>query len=291
MNNKENVIAKKISKFLIGRVKLTPKIEAIHQKNNQQHKKYLDKVLALFNPLISKTNNYKNISYKIQKGSNLNFYQTNNKGNSNLILEVKFNRLVNNTSISVVNKPYMDVVFYKSKCNLKEKLESLSFIGEISKYLLKNESKISSKLVSFTNDFIKWKQPLIIKLNKLLKKDNELQNTSKNIHLPYFIKYLKEGITLNSSIPNIKPIPYSFDVDWEDRIENITKIQLLNDKEIKFTYLDDSNNLQTHSIFPEDNIQSFIKDEFLGKGLLPYIATPKVYPEFLKILNQQLKKL
>ena len=113
----------------------------------------------------------------------------------------------------------------------------------------------------------------------------------KNIHLPYFIKYLKEGITLNSSIPNIKPIPYSFDVDWEDRIENITKIQLLNDKEIKFTYLDDSNNLQTHSIFPEDNIQSFIKNEFLGKGLLPYIATPKIYPEFLEILNQQLKKL
>jgi hypothetical protein len=290
MNSKEKNFLKKISKLVFKRVNVTRKAKILWAKNIQQHQKYINKSLSIFNPLISKLSKYKNISYKFKKNHIFEFYYSDNQNKSQLIFSITLFSLLTPTSMSIIKPPYIEVNYFKNNNNLKEKLEILSFVGEISRYLLKNNSTITSKLISYSNNYMKFRQPIIIKMNKLTKESSILKTTTKNIHLPYFIKYLKEGLSLNLKSPYTDH-PYFFPTDDPDKgnLKNITKIQLLNNNEIEFTYLDDSNNSQTYSIFPKDNIQSYIKYNFLGEGILPYIDTPKVYVKLVDLIFNRIE--
>ena len=289
MNNKEKTFIKKFKKLVLKRVNVYRKARKLFVKNNQQHKKYIDKTLILFNPLLSKVDKYKNISYKLKKGHIFSFYYSSNKENPELILEITIRSLLSPTSLSMVKEPYIDIDYKNNTKDNKNKLEPLSFVGEISKYLLKNELKIVSKITSYTNNYFKWKQPIDVKIKKLTEEYKTYEIILKNLHLPYFIKYLKEGFILNPTSPYTDARYKFFTGSTYGWIKNITKIQLLNDKEIKFIYLDDSNNLQTFSLFPEGNIQSYIKKYFLGEGLLPYIDSPKIYVKIVRSLFEEIE--
>ena len=285
MNSKEKNFLKKISKLVFKRVNVTRKAKILWGKNIQQHQKYINKSLSTFNPLISKLSKYKNISYEFKKNHIFEFYYSDNQNKSQLFFSITLFSLLTPNSVSKLKPPYIEVNYFKNNNNLKEKLEILSFVGEISRYLLKNESKIIFKLNSYANNYIKFRQPIIIKMDKLTEESKILKTTTKNIHLPYFIKYLKEGLSLNLKSP-YTDLPFFFITNDPDigNLKNITKIQLLNNNEIVFTYLDNSNNSQTYSIFPEGNIQSYIKHMFLGEGILPYINTPKIYTKLVDLI-------
>ena len=284
MTEKDRAFKQKYLKLFFKKQNTRSSFKKLLNKHQNNYLNYISKVNKVFNPLLLKINNNPEFLYKIstKKFGFEVYYINNNK--EELILELYIKNLLIPQSKSLIGEIDIDLNFYKNtNINIEKKLKCLILVGDISKYLIKDKAKIISKLTSLSNNLLKKQLPLKSKIFLLQEKYVKEYNIVKNYHAYQLFEYLNKGVELNLTHPLIEK-PYSLSSKITPPIQNIKEVKLINSKEIKFTHLNNLNNLATTTL-KRENLLTFIKDEFLSSPFIEYITYPKIYPEIVHEIN------
>lgn len=257
-------------------------------KFSKNYTSFLSNIRKTLNPVFNKIKSNDQFSYKIEKDNIIKIFKSIPNTSPDLILEITFLNL-SPTIFNLDNTKSigLHLNYYNSSKDFKWELEKSIFLGEISKFILKNESKVLNKIDQLYKAKLKVITPIIKKITNLNELFTQYTNFNKNFLHTYILKDLKTGISLSLKSFNSSIIhPYNLTID-SINYKNIIKIKLLESNELLITNIGDSSNTEQTHIINLNDIQENIKTRIISSKLIPYITSPQVYVELRSFLSNK----
>lgn len=277
---------KKLTNLYLKQQKIQSKSSSINTKLSKFYEKYLKQIDNVFIPLIKQSNSNPQIQWKVSSLSQKPIYCLQciklipNTNSYELILDISIYNLKTPNKINIKD---IKLNSYKTSNNFEWELEKNILIGEISKYFIKNQSKILSKINNSLTFYFNKLELLFPTTQKYHELTSRVANEIIDYHTPYFLEYLKQGILIES----ISPKHPLHDILGEGEIAKVTKIKLLENNELLVTGLKDVNS---------DISETHIIKEFNVKKRFPFLLDhhcvrtykfPEIYSEVIQSYDER----